>query len=272
MRFTVLGANGFIGSHLADHLRRRGDECLTPARDEPLDPRADMGHTIFSIGLTADFRQRPMDTVRAHVCRLLEVLDGGRFQSLLYLSSTRVYGGGERGDEDAPLRVSPQDPSDLYNLSKLTGESLCFGASRPEVRVVRLSNVYGGEQQSPDFLGLLVRAAVDEGEIVLASAPESVKDYVAIGDVVALAVRIAEGGRRRLYNVASGVNVTHRAIIERLRQITGCRVRFTPGAPRQAFPPIGIDRIREEFGFEPAGVLGALEGLVGAYRKKEGHP
>ena len=82
---------------------------------------------IFAIGLTADFRSRPLDTMDAHVSALAEVLRCGRFDSLTYLSSTRVYAGLPRGCGNATLVVNPSDASDLYNLSKLAGEALCLG-------------------------------------------------------------------------------------------------------------------------------------------------
>lgn len=270
MRFTVLGATGFIGSHLAAHLRREGHECLTPGRDDPTAGGRPMGHVIYAIGVTADFRQRPLDTVRAHVCRLLDVLERGLFDSLVYLSSARVYGGAADGREDAAFRVNPQDPSDVYNLSKLMGEAACFATARPEVRVVRLSNVYGGDWTSENFLTDIIRAAVDAGEIRLRTSPDSSKDYVAIGDVVGLLPRIALAGQRRLYNVASGTNTSNRGLLEALARLTGCRVTVEEGAPAVSFPPLAIDRVREEFGFAPASVLDSLAGLVAEYRERKG--
>src|SRR5919197_813364 len=66
-RVTVLGASGFIGGHLAKHFRALGYECLTPGRNEPSLYETDLGDVIYAIGLTADFRQRPLDTIEAHV-------------------------------------------------------------------------------------------------------------------------------------------------------------------------------------------------------------
>jgi len=63
---------------------------ICPTRDESLDGR-DLGHIIYCIGITADFRRRPHDTITAHVTKLQEVLTRTSFESLVYLSSTRVY-------------------------------------------------------------------------------------------------------------------------------------------------------------------------------------
>jgi len=66
-RVTVLGGSGFIGSHVARHLRRLGVACDTPARDDESIFSRPLGHVIYAIGLTADFRARPLETVEAHV-------------------------------------------------------------------------------------------------------------------------------------------------------------------------------------------------------------
>lgn len=254
--FTVLGARGRIGRRLVEHLRRRGETVFAPDRDDPGVTTRALGHVIFAIGVTGDFRTRPIDTVQAHVCVLARLLATADFESLLVLSSTRVYAGAAAGREDVPISVDVADPSDLYNLSKLMGESLCLHCGRQRVRVARLSNVVGGGDDGDTFVGTLRREA-RSGRIVLRSAPESAKDYVHVDDVVELLPRIARDGRERIYNVASGVQVSHREWVEALRAEAGCEVEVTPGAPVQRFPPIDIGRIRREFGFTPRRVVPA---------------
>lgn len=267
MRFTVFGSSGYIGSHLVRYCRGQGLDCLTPGRNDPSIFNHDLGHVIYSIGVTADFRQRPLDTVSAHVCQLLEVLQRGKFESLLYLSSTRLYGGAESGDEGVTFRVNPENNSDVYNLSKLTGEAVCFAVGQPSVRVVRLSNVYGDDWTSENFLVSIIRAAVDLGKVVLQTNVDSTKDYIGISDVIPILVHIATAGRHRLYNVASGVNVSSRALMERLKELTGCRVDVSPGAPLTYFPQINTARLRKEFAFAPAMVLASLDTLISEYKE-----
>lgn len=260
MSWTVLGASGTIGRRLAAHLRAVGQTVDTPGRGDAGLYRRPLGHVIYAIGLTADFRQRPYDTVQAHVSVLAELLLQGDFESLLYLSSTRVYGRAASGREDSPLPMLAQDPSDLYNLSKLMGESLCLQDARAGVRVARLSNVVGGEDaDSANFVPSLVREARG-GRIVLQTTADSAKDYIHIDDVAELLPSIAAGGRERLYNVASGIQTTHAQWTAQLAAQTGCAVEVTPGAPAVRFIPIDIGRIRAEFDFQPRPVLAALAG------------
>jgi len=272
MRFTVLGASGFIGSALVSYLEQEGHEVLTPERGASPDLWGDLGHLVYCIGLTADFRTRPFDTLRAHVCVLAEWLEKGAFRSFLYLSSTRVYQGLERGWEGARLRVDPENPSDLYNISKLAGEGLCLDCGRPGTRVARLANVVGEDWDSSNFLTDLLKEA-RKGKITLLSHPDSAKDYILLDDVVPLLARIAQEGKRRIYNVASGRNLSHRTLIRALQALTGCEVSLDTRAPLQSFPPIDVHRIRDEFGFRPDDVLGRLPVLLarlGASRPASG--
>lgn len=257
MIWTVLGASGTIGRKLSAYLRAAGHAVYTPGRSEDL-YRRPLGHLIYAIGLTADFRQRPYDTVQSHVSLLAELLRNGNFESLLYLSSTRVYGRATTGNEDSPLTVLSQDPSDLYNLSKLMGESLCLQDSRTGVRVVRLSNVVcDDDAESANFVPSLVREAFS-GRILLQTAADSVKDYIHIDDVAELLPRIAAGGHERLYNVASGMQTTHDQWTKLLAAHTGCLVEVVPSAPTVRFSPIDIGRIQAEFNFKPRPVLATI--------------
>jgi nucleoside-diphosphate-sugar epimerase len=266
---TILGASGFIGQRLNERLGELNLERYAPDRAEDLAGKH-LGDVIYCIGLTADFRSRPFDTVEAHVCKLLQVLRNSSFDSLLYLSSTRLYGThGESTTEERALRIEPLSQSDLYNASKAMGESLALN-SGGKVRIARISNVYGGDFASANFLTTIIRDAVSKKKIVLQTSDASEKDYISVDDVVAGLIKIATGGRERIYNLASGSNTSNGQLVESLRSLTGCAVEVLPGAPTVSFPPIDIDRMRSEFNFKPAHVLDDLAGLVSMYKENEG--
>jgi nucleoside-diphosphate-sugar epimerase len=263
---TVLGAAGFIGSALVKRLKEKRLDYFAPGRNEKL-PNQNLGHVIYCIGLTADFRSRPFDAVEAHVCYLLEVLRTCEFQSLLYLSSTRVYrqNSAEAREEDA-VSVNSSFADDLYNISKLMGESLTL-ACRKKTRIARLSNVYGGDFASENFLPAIIREVISKSTVTLQGAPDGEKDYVSVGDVVDGLIRIAVEGRQNIYNLASGMNVSNRTLAKTISELTACQVAFDPAAPRITFPRVNVDRMRSEFGFRPRNILDDLGNLIESYRK-----
>ncbi len=262
MKFTVFGASGFIGAYLVNRLRSLGHDVGAVSRNNFFEQRGDLGHCIYAIGLTADFRTRPFDTIEAHVSLAANILRDSKFQSFLYLSSTRVYANSSDADEETTLSARPSNPSDLYNLSKLTGESICLSSGRKNVRIARLSNVIGpDEAESDTFVGELCREA-RRGHIQLRSDRSSSKDYIWIDDVTALLTRIATEGRDSIYNVASGVELSHHAWVSGIAAITGCSVAVDAKAPVISFPRIATRRIVDEFGYTPSPVLDFLPTIL----------
>ena len=67
---VIIGGAGFIGRHLKQRLEELKIDYFNPARGETLD--RPLGDVVYCIGLTADFRSRPCDTIDAHVCALVD--------------------------------------------------------------------------------------------------------------------------------------------------------------------------------------------------------
>jgi nucleoside-diphosphate-sugar epimerase len=262
---TVLGASGFIGSRLVERLGALGRDYTAVRRDDAF-PAGPLGNVIYCIGVTADFRSRPFDTVAAHVCKLLEVLRDCDFESLVYLSSTRLYSASGSTHEDSAIRIAPLDPGDLYNASKAMGESLVLNCGR-RGQVVRISNVYGDDFTSDNFLTSVLRDAIIRKRIALLTSADSAKDYISVENVVDALIDIATEGQERIYNLASGINVSNGELVQTLQGLTGCAVEFSQQAPSLMYPPINIDRLRSEFDFRPARVLDDMSRLVNLYRR-----
>jgi len=263
---TILGASGFIGSLMAKRLQQYKLEFQSVKRNEVI-PAGNLGNVIYCIGVTADFRSKPFETVDAHVCTLLDLVRRHEFDSLLYLSSTRLYEGNDSTDEQEALRVRPQSANDLYNLSKMMGESITLNCGRTG-RVARIANVYGPDFTSDNFLSSILRQAVRGEKIVLQTAPDSEKDYVWVHEVVENLIWIAAEGKQQIYNVASGVNVSNGQLAAKLQQLTGREIEFAPDAPAIKFPRINIKRVRDEFGIVPSSVLDDLEWLLQLYKEE----
>lgn len=266
MKFTIIGGRGFIGGALAARLLANGEDVETPVRGDPGLLETELGHVVYAAGVTADFRSRPFDALRAHASLLADVLEHARFDSLLYLSTARVYRNAEHGGEEAAIRVRSNDPEDLYELTKLAGEAMCHASGRGRVCVVRLTNVVGADFKSENFLTALIRAACDRGHVELRSAPESAKDYVLLDDVLDVLPKIALHGRRTCYNIGGGRDLRHSEVLAPLLAASGAVLRIMEHAPVVCGPPIDISRLRSEFGYSPAPVLPRIPELFHQYR------
>lgn len=267
---TVLGSAGFIGNHLARHLQREGYRCNLPQRgDESIYTRP-LGHVIYAIGLTADFRSRPLDTVEAHVCVLRRLLQRGNFISLTYLSSTRVYAGLKNTAETAQLLVNPNEPGDLYNISKLMGESLCLHCGRPGMKVARLSNVVGLRPDPDIFIDQLLEEGCRTGKVKFRTSLKSRKDYLFIDDAVELLTRIALSQESGIYNVASGEGTENAEIAHALAKDMRFEIAVAPDAPAWDFTSIDIAKVKTRFQFSPRHFSDYFPAFLQSYRLKKG--
>ena len=268
MKFSVFGSNGFIGSNMINFLRNQKIEydVLEPNNKKVFEKS--LGHVIYCIGITSDFRKKPFETIESHVCVLQKILKNCKYDSFLYLSSSRVYLGSTSTNETDQLLVNPNNLDDLYNISKLMGESLCLSSNFQNVRIARLSNVIGENMKNNDFLASILHDAVFNKKIILHTKPNSEKDYVCIDDVIKILYKIALQGKEKIYNIASGKNTKVREITNKINDLTGCEIQFASDAIEQSFSQINIKRIQNEFGFKPTFVLNELEKIISTYKNK----
>jgi UDP-glucose 4-epimerase len=266
---TVIGGAGFIGRFLLQHLRDSGFEAHAAARDSEAWLDQPLGHVFYCAGLTADYAQRPHDAVDAHVSLLNRVLRQGRFDSLVYLSSTRLYDGAlvDCADEGTALALDPRQPRHLYDLSKALGEALCHTAGQGRARVARLSCVYRDAEDADGFLPQLLRALpaamaqAEAGQVPrlrVESTPHLARDYVHLDDVLRALVLIATRGTQAVYNVASGNNLSNRELFARLSELSGCELVAGQQHIVRPAPRIDIGRLRQEFGWQPIQLLHKL--------------
>lgn len=243
--YTILGVTGFIGGHVARYLQAQGHSVYCPTRSElPLLKSAT--HIIHALG--GDDWRSP-DALDGHFGHLSRILTQCRYESLTYLSSTRVYLNAVSGNETAQLVISQRDKGGFYNLLKLMGENICL--QHPRTRVVRLSNVTGYNPNGIALIPSLIRNATTSGKITLSLHPRSAKDYISINDIPPMLLKIING-KERLYNLASGHNTMTEEIVAQIQKETGCSVYWSKPSESPIFPPISIKRIQEEFGFEPS--------------------
>lgn len=269
---TVIGGHGFIGSALVRQLTQDGWQCWVPTRGEawlhdasgPALASEGLGHVFYCAGLTADYYQRPAYTVDAHIGLLAHVLQHVHYTSLVYLSSTRLYDSMHNAvhsgtsssvssagsaailaTEDASLCVNPQKPRHFYDLTKLTGESLCHALGAGRARVARLACVYDNIRDNPSpgsptreaggFLPSLlaqVQGTPLGGTVRVDSSPHFARDYVHLSDVLRALVDIAThkaAPAHSTYNVASGVNLRNDTLAQWIEAHSGRRIVFTQG-------------------------------------------
>ena len=268
MKYTVLGANGFIGSHLTTFLEEHGNEVATPDIRKQEIYNETLGNVIYCIGIP-NFLERPFDAIEAHACLLAKLLEQCRFDSFLYISSARLYAGLKNTNEDEAILINPSKINDLYNISKAMGESICLASKKEGIKIVRPSNVTGNNLKSNLFIPSIIKDALKNQKIVLHSSFESEKDYVDIDDVINIIHKILSQGKDKIYNIAYGKNTTAREIVNEISRITNCTIDIDENAPEYSFPPISIKKIQNELDFKPSSIIPKLESMIKEFKNNQ---
>ena len=184
MKYLVTGGAGFIGSHLTDVLRARGDEVLvlddlSTGRLENLDGALESGLVEFVEGSVTDealvmdcmaqadvcfhmaaavgvklIVDHPLETTLRNVrgCDIVTGASARLGKRLLYASTSEIYGKNGRGPlHEGSERIlgSTATTRWSYSTSKAFGEILAFGYHKDagaENIIVRLFNTVGPRQ------------------------------------------------------------------------------------------------------------------------------
>lgn len=269
MHFTVLGAGGFVGTRLLTSLRQQGHSVHAPARDDDSWLGQELGHVVYCVGLTNDYLARPFDTVEAHAALLAGLLRQGRFERLVYLSSTRLYDSlaSAVGEESAVLHLDPANPRHLYDLSKALGENLCLHHAAGRACVARLSCVYSDILGEGGFLAQVLPRGARGESFALDSSPAYARDYVHVDDVIELLQVLLLGGAQGIYNVGAGCNTSNGELLAALQRHTGAQV-VCRHEDIQHVPRVSIAKAQQEFAFQPRQLLEHLPVMLDKLKRQ----
>jgi UDP-glucose 4-epimerase len=283
-RCLVIGANGFLGSHILDELVRRGHEVTAFDRfssEKPLYAtqdvttftgnflnRADLASALVGQEFVFHFvstttplsaENDPTLDVRTNVASSIDLLglcvEAG--VQKVYFAST---GGAIYGDQSgAPLtELSLPQPVSPYAIGKLTIERyLHYFERKYGLRSValRISNPYGPGQRSNKVQGVIpifLRRVHQGLPLTVYGDGSMVRDYVYVTDAAQMIVDTVQlDTHHSLYNIGSGVGASVTALVAAISEVTG-RV---PEIVHASVPPTFVDhavldvgRFRAEFG------------------------
>ena len=299
MNILVTGGAGFIGSHLAEALVKRGhrvrvlDDFFSGHRenlasvkrdveilrgdcaDQRAAQRAVKGiEVIFHEGAIPSVARSVADPLRsrrangtATLTMLLAARDGGT-RRFIYASSSSVYGDTPTLPKRETMTPNPLSP---YAAEKLAGEHYLrmfhrlFGL---ETLSLRYFNIFGPRQDpTSPYSGVISRFATaliaGETPVIFGDGRQS-RDFTYVGNVVdanlrALTARKLEG---ESVNIATGRRITLRALLAQMARTLGrsARPRFEPARAGDVRHSLAdVSRARRLLGYRPR--FGLDEGL-----------
>lgn len=232
-RLVVLGATGFVGSHVVERATSAGWEVLAPSRREVDLADAAGGAALADIVRDGDTVVHAAAVVpsknAAEVSRnllmtqaLVDALAGISVAQLVVVSSDAVYGS-ESGVVD---ETSACAPDSLHGVMSLAREMVCAEVSTPMLTLVRPAAIYGfGDTHNSYGPNRFARQALESGQITVFGAGEATRDHVAVADVADVIVRSVATRQSGIVNVASGQSVSFSALAGLVRDAAPAGVR-----------------------------------------------
>ena len=247
---TIFGHSGFIGTNLKKYCLRNRIKISLPQKKK-IKFKKNLGHVIYCIG-TGEAKKNPIKAIRANFEILKEILENNRFKSLVYLSSTRVYLHNKKTTENDEIINDLRDESILFTLIKLSAEQLCLNNKNKNVRVVRLTNVYGDYFTKQLYLlPVLIRGAKKNGKIQISINKNSLKNYLHIEEAIPIIIRIALKCKSRIYNLAGRKRYRFIDIAKIIQKKTKCKIALSNQNLIFNDPIIDISKVSKEFNFKP---------------------
>ena len=307
--YLVTGGAGFIGSHIAEELLRRGervrvaDSFITGKREN----LAQMPSVELVEGDLADFSvaqravagmdyvlhqaaipsvprsvQDPITSNRANIDASVNVLVAARdagVKRVVYAGSSSAYGNTPTLPKVETMATAPLSP---YALQKLVAEQYCqmftqlYGL---ETVTIRYFNVFGPRQDpsSPysGVISLFIRALIEGRAPTIYGDGEQTRDFTYVANVVDGVLRAcaAPGASGEVINVATGGHISLNELFRALQDLTGAGVKPVYAETRAGDvrdSQADIDKARRLLGYEPAVTLEqGLEKTVAWFRKTQ---
>ena len=307
--YLVTGGAGFIGSHLAEELGRRGervrvvDSFITGKRDNlkhipgveliegdladlAVAQRAVAGvdYVLHQAAIPSVPRsvQDPITSNRANIDASLNVLVAARdagVRRVVYAGSSSAYGDTPTLPKVETMGTAPLSP---YALQKLVAEQYCQMFTRLyglETVTIRYFNVFGPRQDpsSPysGVISLFIRALVEGHQPTIYGDGEQTRDFTYGANVVDGVLRActASDASGEVINVATGGRISLNQLFNALKGLTGADVNPIYAEPRAGDvrdSQADISKARSLLGYQPLVALDqGLEQTVAWFRRTQ---
>ena len=259
---VIFGAGGFIGATLANQLKveeysvaalsRQVCDMLDPGSVQQALEHVPIPYSVVHAACLSRHEQDDFGALTKNVAMVenfLRAARPGAVRSLVYLSSTDVYG-------DAPVNPITENtslaPAWYYALSKYTNESLLMRSGQLDcpVTVLRLPGIYGPHDRGRSILGMFARKVVHCELITIYGNGSTQRDFVLVSDLCEIIRRFLICPVPGVFNVANGRSMELMEILKVLSALSGKKLNVTMAAARVRSNDLvfNVTRLQEALG------------------------
>jgi len=249
LNVSVIGARGFIGSHVCGALARRGHAVHAFHRSRPpvgpqgVDERVlASDHVVWTASsINPMIAEHDPDRVALDIDAFTSFLGQlgqapTRPRVVLLSSGGTVY---DQTAEPPYTETSAVGPDTAYGRAKLMLEEE-LRRVRPGSMVLRVANAYGPGQPVAPGQGVIshwLHAAAAGQEVHVFGDPRAARDYVHVADVAEAVVRAVEvtDPDSHVLNVGSGVPTSLSTLLDVIRDVVGPGVVAVRHHPERQF-------------------------------------
>jgi dTDP-glucose 4,6-dehydratase len=265
-RVVVLGAAGFLGSHLVDKLLERGDEVVgvddfssgSPRNIDrlsgesafefveanvvdgiPVSGPIDAVLNFASLASPPRYFARQIHTLRTgskgtENALILATENNAR---LIMASTSEVYGDPSvhPQSEDYRGNVNPIGPRSCYDEAKRYAEALCMAFVRElstDVGIVRIFNTYGPRLDPNDgrVVSNFINQALKNEPITIFGDGSQTRSFCYVDDEISGILRLLDSSEAGPINIGNPAEYTVRQLAEIIVEMTGSnsRINFSP--------------------------------------------
>ena len=288
-KIVVTGGAGFIGSHLAEELVRRGYyttvlDDLSTGKIDNIEGLLSKKNVDFIRGSVTNFPlllklfqnaqyvfhqaaipsvprsvDSPQFSHEVNITGTLNVLLSARdsgVKKVIYASSSSVYGDTPTLPKREDMLPEPQSP---YAVTKLAGEYYCRAFHQvyglPTV-CLRYFNVYG-PRQDPDsqyaaVIPKFIKRSCEGNPPVIFGNGEQTRDFTFVKDVVEANILAAQSDACGVFNISRGESITINQLAKLIIELVGNKVESVHQEPRPGDIRYSLADISkaEAFGYE----------------------
>ena len=277
MKVLITGHTGFIGNNMFNFLKRKksvkpvgysrstGQDIFNLNQLRKFVKKCDIVYHFAAYAKPGESITNPVKAIDINVRGCLNILEVCRkFDTpLIYPSSCEIY-----GDSDKPIKEDfSTRPPNPYAASKAAADRICFSYFKSYdlgVKIVRLFNPYGPDQQLNKIMPTFYFQAMENKPITVYGKGKDTRDYVFIDDIVRGLWLARELPAGEAVNLATGRETTNLDLAKLILKVTKSDSKITFVKYPKEFGNIKnqvgcYDKARKVLGWSPK--VGLEEGV-----------